>query len=76
MPQAIIMTYMSITKFVLINQLEKDHSMIETCRLKNVLIFIKTYFNVFNIKTFKLNLFTAIFSGATEERRKLEMLEI
>ena len=50
--------------------------MIETCRLKNVLIFIKTYFNVFNIKTFKLNLFTAIFSGATEERRKLEMLEI
>ena len=36
------MTYINITKFVLINYLEKDHSMIETCRLKNVVIFIFT----------------------------------
>ena len=35
------MTYINITKFVLINQLEKDHSRIETHRLKNV-IFIQT----------------------------------
>ena len=35
------MTYINITKFVLINQLEKDHSMIETHPLKNV-IFIQT----------------------------------
>ena len=36
------MTYINITKFVLINYLEKDHSMIETCRLKYVVIFIQT----------------------------------
>ena len=36
------MTYINITKFVLINQLEKDHGMIETRRLKNVVIFIHT----------------------------------
>ena len=36
------MTYINVTKFVLINQLEKDHSMIETRRLKNVVIFIQT----------------------------------
>ena len=36
------MTSINITKFVLINQLEKDHSMIETRRLKNVVIFIQT----------------------------------
>ena len=36
------MTYINITKFVLINQLEKDHSMIETRRLKNAVIFIQT----------------------------------
>ena len=38
------MTYINLTKFVLINQLEKDHSMIETRRLKNVVIFIQTIF--------------------------------
>ena len=36
------MAYINITKFVLINSLEKDHSMIETRRLKNVVIFIQT----------------------------------
>ena len=33
------MIYINITKFVLNNQLEEDHSMIQTCRLKNVAIF-------------------------------------
>ena len=33
------MNFMNITSFVLINYLEKDHSMIKTCRLKNVVIF-------------------------------------
>ena len=36
------MTYINITKFVLINESEKDLSMIKTCRLKNVVIFIQT----------------------------------
>ena len=35
------MTYINITKFVLIHWLEKDHSLIETRRLKNVAIFIQ-----------------------------------
>ena len=35
------MIYLNITKFVLINLLGKDHSMIETRRLKNVIIFIE-----------------------------------
>ena len=30
------MTYINITKFVLISSLEKDHSMIETRRLKDI----------------------------------------
>ena len=41
MPEAISMTYIDITKFVLINYLGKDHSVIETRRLKNVVIFIQ-----------------------------------
>ena len=32
---------MTYIKFVLINKLEKGHSMIETRRLKNVVIFIQ-----------------------------------
>ena len=36
------MTYTNITKFVLINELEKDHSMIVMHCLKNALIFIQT----------------------------------
>ena len=36
------MTYIKITKLILINQLEIDHSMIEMRRLKNVVIFIET----------------------------------
>ena len=45
------MTYLNITKFVLINQIEKDHSMIETPRLKIVVIFIQTILKSFNLRT-------------------------
>ena len=40
------MIYINITKFVLINSIEKDHSMIETRRLKNIVIFIQTTLTV------------------------------
>ena len=36
------MIYINIAKSVLINQVETDHSIIETRRLKNVVIFIQT----------------------------------
>ena len=36
------MISINITKSVLINLLEKDHSMIKASRLKNVIIFIQT----------------------------------
>ena len=36
------MTYMNINKLVIINELEKDHGMIEARRLKKVVIFIQT----------------------------------
>ena len=42
MSWAIIVIYINIAKFVLINQLEKDHSMIETHCLKKVVNFIQT----------------------------------
>ena len=35
------MTYINTTEFLRINYLEKDHSMIEKLRLKNVVIFIQ-----------------------------------
>ena len=44
MSEAIIMIYINITSFVLINQPEKDHSMIEMHRLKNAVIFFQTCF--------------------------------
>ena len=51
MSQAIIMIYINILKFVLINQLEKDQSIIETRRLKNIVVFIQTILNfVLSIK--------------------------
>ena len=37
--QAIIVIYINITNFVLISLLEKDHSMVETRLLKNVVFF-------------------------------------
>ena len=36
-----MMTCINVSEFVLISKLEKDHSMIETLRLKNV-VFIET----------------------------------
>ena len=41
MSQAVIIIHLDITNFVLISLLEKDHSMIESRRLKNV-IFLQT----------------------------------
>ena len=41
MSYEIITVYINTTSFVLISQLEKDHSMIETRRLKNLVIFSK-----------------------------------
>ena len=37
-----MMIYINITNFVLISELEKDHSMFETHCVKNVAIFFKT----------------------------------
>ena len=42
MSLAINTIYINITSFVLISELGKDHSMIGTRRLKNVVIFFKT----------------------------------
>ena len=47
------MTYINITNFVLISLLEKDHSMIETCCLKNV-IFFQTIINAVKKNVTKL----------------------
>ena len=61
------MTYINITKFVLINQLEKDHSMIETPRLKNVVIFIQTiYFAICELQPIDVFV-TYIFQSFTYE---------
>ena len=38
-----MMTCINVSEFVLISKLEKDHSMIETLRLKNVVIFIQKF---------------------------------
>ena len=48
MAQAIIMNYINIINFVLISYLEKDHSMIETRRLKNLVI--KNNFKFFSVR--------------------------
>ena len=41
-----MMTCINVAEFVLISQLEKDHSMTETCCLKNVVIFFETISNI------------------------------
>ena len=41
MSKAIIMVHINMANFVLISQLEKDHSMIQKRRLKNVVIYIQ-----------------------------------
>ena len=40
--RVIIVIYINITSFVLISKLKKNHIMIETRRLKNVVIFFET----------------------------------
>ena len=37
-----MMTCINVAEFVLISELEKDHSMVETRCLKNAVIFIQT----------------------------------
>ena len=57
------MIYINITNFVLISELEKDHSMIETRRLKNVVIFFQTIITfVLSRKTIKIFFFLSWFS--------------
>ena len=50
MTYAIMMTCINVAEFVLISSLEKDHSMIETRRLKNF------YLNSFKFCAVKKNL--------------------
>ena len=51
----IIIIYINITSFILISQLEKYHSMIETRRLKNVVIFLNRILSfVLSLKTIKI----------------------
>ena len=42
MSQGIVLIYINITNLALISLLEKDHSVIETHRLKNYVIFFLT----------------------------------
>ena len=54
-----MMTCINVDEFVLISYLEKDHSMIETCRLKNVVIFIQTILS-FVVSTKIINIYNDI----------------
>ena len=40
------MIYINVINFVLIGKLENDHRMIETRRLKNVVIFFEAFFKL------------------------------
>ena len=62
------MIFINITNFVLIILLEKNHSMIETRRLKNVVIFIQT------ILSFVLS--RKIVISTTTLHGNMEMLQI
>ena len=55
MSLAIIVIYINITNFVLISSLEKDHSMIETLHLKNVVIFIQAILSFVLSRQFLFN---------------------
>ena len=72
------MKYINITKFVLIIQLEKDHSMIETHRLKNVVIFIQKILS-FALSRKNINIYNDIarkYGNVTvKDFRKYEKLE-
>ena len=72
------MKYINITKFVLIIQLEKDHSMIETHRLKNVVIFIQKILS-FALSRKNINIYNDIArkngNVTVKDFRKYEKLE-
>ena len=77
MSYAIIMTYINIIKIVLINELEKDHSMIDTRLLKNVVIFIQTVLSFVlsqKIVVFCLLQFGSIAFGNLESFREFRPL--
>ena len=70
MSQAIIMIYTNIN-FVLISLLEKDHSMIETLRLKNVVVFFQTILSlVLSRKNINIFLLLLLSSESYMEYRK------
>ena len=70
MSQAIIMIYTNIN-FVLISLLEKDHSMIETRRLKNVVVFFQTILSlVLSRKNINIFLLLLLSSESYMEYRK------
>ena len=71
MSQAIIMIYTNIINFVLISLLEKDHSMIETRRLKNVVVFFQTILSlVLSRKNINIYLLLLLSSESYMEYRK------
>ena len=71
MSQAIIMIYTNIISFVLISLLEKDHSMIETRRLKNVVVFFQTILSlVLSRKNINIFLLLLLSSESYMEYRK------
>ena len=77
MSYAIIMTYINIIKIALINELEKDHSMIDTRLLKNVVIFIQTVLSFVlsqKIVVFCLLQFGSIAFGNLESFREFRPL--
>ena len=55
-----MVTGVNVADFVLISQLEKDHSMIETSRFKNVVVFIQTTL-CFALSRKVINIFQKIF---------------
>ena len=71
MSQAIIMIYTNTINFVLISLLEKDHSMIETRRLKNVVVFFQTILSlVLSRKNINIFLLLLLSSESYMEYRK------
>ena len=70
MSQAIIMIYTNIINFVLISLLEKDHSMIETRRLKNVVFFQTILSLVLSRKNINIFLLLLLSSESYMEYRK------
>ena len=65
------MIYTNIINFVLISLLEKDHSMIETRRLKNVVVFFQTILSlVLSRKNINIFLLLLLSSESYMEYRK------